>query len=410
MKVVVLNAGSGSQKCSLFELPNESLPDEPVDPIWEVKLDSTAPDQPQGKLLVRATLHGEDIEVGAVDESAPTAERIEYLLRMLCDGPAKVVGEFSEVDVVGHRVVHGGAEFDEPVRVNVEVEAAIERFASFAPLHNRSNLTGIRVARELFGKEQRQFAVFDTAFHRTLSTAAATYAGPSAWLEQGIRRYGFHGTSFRYASGRAAQLLGRINDPELRLILCHLGGGCSLAAVRGNASIDTTMGFSPLDGVAMCTRSGAVDPGILLYLMRQGLDVDRLETILNKESGLAGLSGLPGDTRVILSAVRSGNERAKLAMDVFIHRLRAGIGTMLASLGGCDVLVFTDVIGETEPPIRAAASAPFAFMGLEIDASTNEAARGDVEISTPNSKVRVFVIKTLESWQVGQETLEALHS
>jgi acetate kinase len=404
MKVVVLNAGSGSQKCSLFELPNESLTDEPVDPIWEVKLDSTAPDQPQGKLLVRATLHGEDIEVGAVDESAPTAERIEYLLRMLWDGPAKVIGEFGKVDVIGHRVVHGGAEFDEAVRVNAEVEAAIERFACFAPLHNRSNLTGIRVARELFGEEQRQFAVFDTAFHRTLSTAAATYAGPSAWLDQGIRRYGFHGTSFRYASGRAAQLLGRINDPELRLILCHLGGGCSLCATLDGRSIDTTMGFTPLDGLAMCTRSGAVDPGILLYLLRQGVNANELENMLNKASGLKGLSGLSGDTRVLVPAAARGDEHAQLALDVFLHRLQAGIGQMLASLGAAPhAFVFTDAIGEDEPSVRAAACAPFVFLGLHLDPQRNDASLLDTDLATEASAIRVLLIKSREAWQIARE-------
>jgi acetate kinase len=230
MKMVVLNAGSGSQKCSLFELPVGPLSDEPHDPIWEAKLDSTAPDQPKGKLVIRISRHGEDIEAGCMDEEATTAERTQRLLRMLWEEPAKIVSQAKEVDVIGHRVVHGGAEFREAVRVTADVEAAIERCVYFAPLHNPSNLTGIRVARQLFGENKPQFAIFDTAFHRTLSDAAASYAGPRGWIDQGIRRYGFHGTSFRYASGRAGQLLGRIDDPKLRLILCHLGGGCSLCA------------------------------------------------------------------------------------------------------------------------------------------------------------------------------------
>jgi acetate kinase len=326
------------------------------------------------------------------------------LLRMLCDGPAKVIGESDKVDVIGHRVVHGGAEFDEAVRITAEVEAAIERFASFAPLHNPSNLTGVRVARKLFGEGQWQFAVFDTAFHRTLSTAAAAYPGPSAWLDQGIRRYGFHGTSFRYASGRAAQLLGRTNDPELRLILCHLGGGCSLCATVDGRSIDTTMGFTPLDGLAMCTRSGAVDPGILLYLLRQGANANELEEMLNKASGLKGLSGLSGDTRVLVPAAARGDKHARLALDVFLHRLQAGIGQMIASLGAAPhAVVFTDAISEDEPSIRAAACAQFAFLGLHLDLQRNDASSLDSDLATKASTIRVLLIKSREAWQIARE-------
>jgi acetate kinase len=404
MKIVVLNAGSGSQKCSLFELPIGPLSDEPHDPVWEAKLDSTAPDQPEGKLVIRISRRGEDIDAGCMEEESTTAQRTERLLRMLWEEPANIVSQASEIDVIGHRVVHGGAELQEAARVTADVEAAIERGVDFAPLHNPSNLTGIRVARELFGENKPQFAIFDTAFHRTISDAAATYAGPHEWIDQGIRRYGFHGTSFRYASGRAGQLLGRIDDPKLRLILCHLGGGCSLCATIGGRSIDTTMGFTPLDGIAMCTRSGAVDPGILLYLLRQGVSTDDLENLLNKQSGLKGLSGLSGDTRVLLPAATRGDARARLAIDVFIHRLQAGIGAMLASLGDAPhALIFTDAIGESEPSIRAAACAPFAFLGLELDLQKNDASSLDTDLATGNSSIRVLLIKSREAWQIARE-------
>jgi acetate kinase len=405
MKVVVLNAGSGSQKCSLFELPAGPLSQEPRDPIWEAKLDSTAPDQPKGKLVIRISRHGEDIEAGCMDERATTAERTERLLRILWEEePAKMVSQANEIDVIGHRVVHGGADFREAVRVTANVEAAIERCIPFAPLHNPSNLTGIRVARQLFGDGKRQFAVFDTAFHRTLSDVAASYAGPRVWIDQGIRRYGFHGTSFRYASGRAEQLLGRIDDPKLRLILCHLGGGCSLCATVGGRSIDTTMGFTPLDGISMCTRSGAVDPGILIYLLRQGVSTDDLEKLLNKESGLKGLSGLSGDTRVLLPAATRGDDRARLAIDVFIHRLQAGVGGMLASLGDVPhALVFTDAISEDEPSIRTAACAHFAFLGLELNRQKNDVSPLDTDLATETSAVRVLLIKSREAWQIARE-------
>jgi acetate kinase len=278
-------------------------------------------------------------------------------------------------------------------------------------LHNPINLEGIRVAREILGPKVPQIAVFDTSFHRTLSEAASTYAGPFAWLKSGIRRYGFHGTSFRWASGQAARLLKRDDNPALRLIICHLGGGCSLAATIGGKSVDTTMGFTPLDGIAMCTRSGALDPGILLFLMRENPDVDKLEKTLERESGLQGLSGLPGDTRILLPAAKKGNERAKLAMDVFIHRLQAGIGQMMASLDGRpDAIVFTDAIGEDEPLVRSRACEPFKFMGVEVDLEKNATSPVDSDISLANAPVRTLIVKTREDWQIARECHELRQS
>ncbi len=407
-RLLVLNAGSGSQKCSLFELPGV-LPDEPLNPVWEVKLDSTAPDQPDGQIAWQVCRRGENIEAGTISRETSIAERSERLMSLLWSGPGAVVSGRGDIDAVAHRVVHGGSEFQNAVRVDAEVEATIERLASFAPLHNPNNLTGIRVAREQFGPQTPQFAVFDTAFHHTLSAAAATYAGPYEWLDRGIRRYGFHGTSFRYASDRAARLLERAHDPELRLILCHLGGGCSLCATVGGRSIATTMGFTPLDGLPMCTRSGAVDPGILIYLLRQGSSADELETMLNKASGLKGLSRLPGDTRVLIPAAERGDSHARLALDVFIHGLRAGIGQMLASLGNAPhAIVFTDAIGESEPSIRAAACAPFAFLHLHLDPQANAASHLDADLATEASAVRVLLIKSREAWQIARECHELL--
>ena len=403
MKILVLNAGSGSQKCSLFEI-GDTVPADPPEPLWQAEIDSTAPGQPPGELFVKVQPRGREECRHTIPDDHPRHERIARLLRTLWEGEGRVLGGPGEIDLVGHRVVHGGDEFTEAVRVDERVEAAIERFAAFAPLHNASNLDGIRVAREVLGASTRQAAVFDTAFHRTLSDAAATYAGPHEWLGQGIRRYGFHGTSFRYAAGKAARLLGRDEqDPELKLLVCHLGGGCSLAAVQGGQSVDTTMGFTPVDGIAMCTRSGAVDPGILIYLMRQGATADELEKTLNKKSGLAGLSGMQGDTRVIVPEMSKGNARARLAFDVFVHRLRAGIGAMLVSLGGLDALVFTDGISQDEPDVRAAACAPFGFLGLELDRSKNEASPLDADIATPASRIRVLIVKSQENWQIARE-------
>jgi acetate kinase len=407
MKILVLNSGSGSERITLFQIEG-SLPSEPPEPLWQGLIDSTAPGQAPGKLAVTFQTAERAEESYDIPADSPPAERIRRLLQTLRDD-ARVLREPKEIEAVGHRIVHGGAEYSSAVGVDEKVEADIERFAAFAPLHNEHNLEGIRVAREVLGSNTPQVAVFDTAFHRTLPDAAAIYAGPYAWIDRGIRRYGFHGTSFRWSAVRAAQLLGRTDDPELRLILCHLGGGCSLAATIGGRSVDTTMGFTPLDGIAMSTRSGGVDPGILLYLLRQGMTVDDLEKTLNKESGLKGLSGLAGDTRVVLPAAKNGNDRARLAIDVFMHRLRAGVGQMLATLGRRpDAIIFTGAIGESEPDIRAAACEAFAFLGLQIDHQANAASHADSDIAAANSSIRVLVIKTQENWQIARECADLL--
>ena len=409
MKILVLNAGSGSQKCSLFEI-GDALPRDPLEPLWEGEIDATAPGQPPGEMFVKAHAQGQTEVATTVPSDSSRRERLERLLRTLWESKSKVLAGPQEIAAVGHRVVHGGKEFTGAVPVDGQVEAAIERLAAFAPLHNASNLEGIRTARELLGPDTPQIAVFDTAFHQTLPAAASTYPGPHGWLDRDIRRYGFHGTSFRYASQRAARLLGRESDPDLRLILCHLGGGCSLCATRGGSSVDTTMGFTPLDGIAMCTRSGSVDPGILIYLMRQGTGPDELERVLTKESGLAGLSGMPGDTRLIVPAAEKGDAHARLALDVFIHRLRAGIGSMLASLGGLDALVFTDGISEDEPTVRSLACEPFRFAGVHLDAARNAASPLDADIAEAGSPARILIVKARENWQIARECWEIMGS
>lgn len=256
MKILVLNAGSGSQKFSLYEVDGDPPVDAP-EPLWCGEIDNTALGQPEGSLFVTVQPRGQAEVKTTVPDDRPREERIATLLKTLWEGGGHVLGEPQDIDLVSHRVVHGEDEFDQAVLVEAKVEAAIERLAAFAPLHNASNLDGIRVAREVLGAGTPQAAVFDTAFHRTLSEAAATYAGPREWLDQGIRRYGFHGTSFRYAAAKAARLLGRnAEDPELKLVVCHLGGGCSLAAVRGGQSVDTTMA-SLLSMGSPCARAPA---------------------------------------------------------------------------------------------------------------------------------------------------------
>lgn len=401
MNVVTLNIGSGSQKVLLFS-SKQGRADANLakEAVWEGKIEATAPNQPPGKLLVFLKVNGTPSQL-ELSRNSTIEERLHFIFDLMTQANTRALNDLSEVDAVAHRVVHGGSKYAEAVEINEGVEREIEELGSLSPLHNRVQLQGVKAAKEKFGTTVRQIAVFDTAFHRSLPQQAKTYAGPFVWIGKGIIRYGFHGSSFRYAVDRVNQILGP--SPGRKIILCHLGGGCSLAAVLGDKSIDTTMGFSPLDGIAMCTRSGAVDPGILIYLLRKGVTVNDLDELLNEESGLSGLAGLPGDTRVLIPEAVKGNDRARLALDVFVHRLRAGIGSMMASLGGCDVVVFTDVIGESEPSIRAAACEPFSFAGLRLDPKKNANASGDAEISMNGSKVRVFVIKSNETWQVAHE-------
>lgn len=405
MNLLVLNSGSGSHKCSLFRIGND-LPLEPPEPVWKAVIMATSPGSTAQELSLTVECEGREAERKTLPPNLSSKERLEYLFKRIKEDKSSIKGN-PAIDAVGHRVVHGGTEYANAVLVDAGVEAVIQRLAAFAPLHNPINLEGIQVARELFGPQVPQIAVFDTSFHHTLSEAASTYPGPFDWLKKGIRRYGFHGTSFRWASSQAARLLKRENDPELRLIICHLGGGCSLAATIGGKSVDTTMGFTPLDGIAMCTRSGALDPGILLFLMRENPNIDKLENILDRESGLQGLSGLPGDTRILVPEASKGNPRAKLAVDVFIHRLQAGIGQMMASLGGRpDAIVFTDAIGEDEPLVRSRACEPFKFMGVEVDLEKNATSPLDSDISLPNTPVHVLIVKSREDWQIARECHE----
>ena len=395
MKVLVLNSGSSSQKSSLFDF-GASLPDSPPAPLWEGKLEW------QGE---RANLEVNN-SAGIVQKEEMTVTAREkataHLLDALTSGKASVLSNKSEIAVVGHRIVNGGRECTQPTIVTSEVKAAIQRMAVFAPLHNRVELEGIRLIEEKFGSIP-QVAVFDTAFHSTLPDAAFVYPGPYEWLAQGIRRFGFHGINHQYCAERTAQLLGK-DLSSLRLVSCHLGNGCSLAAIQHGKSIDTTMGFTPLDGLMMGTRSGSVDPGILTYLMRaQNLTGETLDDLLNKKSGLLGISGISGDMRQIVSAMNKGNDRAKLAFDIFVHRLQAGIGSMVAALGGLDALVFTAGIGENSPEVRQAACANFNFLGLQLDPAKNASSDPDREISSPSSSVRVLVVQAQEDWAIARE-------
>ena len=400
MKILVLNAGSSSQKSRLYDVPDDitEVPEEPQAPSWEA--DADWGEQAGMTELKVHTAHGQKLE-----EQLRTTERkqvMQHLLDTLWSGKTQVVASASEIAVVGHRVVHGGSDYQEGVVITPEVKKTIGRLASFAPLHNPVNLEGIEAVEHVLPRVL-QVAVFDTAFHRTLPPATVVYPGPYEWFEQGIRRYGFHGISHQYCAKRAARILGR-DVASLRLITCHLGNGCSLAAIRGGQSIDTTMGFTPLEGLMMGSRSGTVDPGILTYLLREKhYTADQLDTLLNKESGLKGVSGVSSDMREILSACKEGNERAKLAFAIYIHRLRSFIGAMLATLGGLDALVFAGGVGEHAPTVRAAACEAFAFLGLRLDATKNEQSPVDQNIAAHDSSIPVLVVQTQEDWSIAKE-------
>jgi acetate kinase len=396
MKILVLNSGSSSQKSCLYELGG-SLPESPPAPLLEAKIEWSE----NGAALKVRTSSGKTTEQ-RLDKSK-RAEAIAQLLKALVSGETRVLTQLSDIDVVGHRVVNGGREYTKPTLITREVTAAIEKMAVFAPLHNRAELDGIAQIEKLCGSV-RQVAVFDTGFHATLPEEAAVYPGPYDWIQRGIRKFGFHGINHHYCAGRAAQLLER-NLSELKLVTCHLGNGCSLAAILGGVSIDTTMGFTPLDGLMMGTRSGSVDPGILTYLLRQDdrLDAQTLDDMLNAKSGLLGISGVSSDMREVVAAMKKGNARAKLAFDIFVHRLRSGIGSMIAALNGIDALVFTAGIGENSAEVRAAACANLGFLGSAIDSAKNLSSPMESDIATSSSTVRVLVLAAQEDWAIARE-------
>jgi acetate kinase len=395
MKILVLNSGSSSQKSAMYEISG-SLPEHPLTPAWQGKIEWNGD---QAKIEAE---NSQGIRLEANVKVSSRSNATEQLLDTLWQGKVHAVSASSEIDVVGHRIVHGGEEFEEPIVITPEVKSAIARMAVFAPLHNRAELEGIELVEKRLGNVP-QVAVFDTSFHRQLPDAAAVYPGPYEWLAQGIRRYGFHGINHQYCAGRAAQLLGR-ELRSLKLVSCHLGNGCSLAAIRDGHSVDTTMGFTPLDGLMMGTRSGSVDPGILTYLMREEKSTAKqLDDLLNKKSGLLGISGISGDMREIVAAMNDGHARARLAFDIFVHRLRSGIGAMIAVLGGIDALVFTAGIGENSPELRAAACVDFQFLGLKLEAAKNTRSSADEEISAADSGVRVLIIRAQEDWAIARD-------
>jgi acetate kinase len=396
MKILVLNSGSSSQKSALFELGAESG-DDPMPPLWEGKLQW---DGEKEDLHIRNSC-GQEIR----REGKAGAHRasVGAMLENLWAGPTAVLKSRSEIHMVGHRIVHGGPKLTQPLRITPEVKRTIEDVRAIAPLHNEAGLQGIELIDKLL-PDVPQTAVFDTGFHRTLPPKALVYPGPYSWYEQGgIRRFGFHGINHEYCAHRAARILNR-DTSSLKIISCHLGNGCSLCAIDGGKSVDTSMGFTPLEGLMMGTRSGSIDPAILIHLMRtESATPDQLDRVLNHDSGLLGISGVSSDMRDIVAAMRNGNRRAQLAFEIFIHRLQQEIGAMPTSLGGVDVLVFTAGIGENSPEVREAACIKLGFLGVYLDDSVNFSVKPDGEISSSTSKVKVLVIRAQEDWAIAQK-------
>lgn len=393
MSILVINAGSSSLKTGLFDNDaREALASGSVD--W------AEGGRRQASLVLRTAAGRELREIVAVPDDQSAIQCILGALRLTADGAEPV----SEIRAVGHRIVHGGAEFQNSVLIGSEVKAGIDRLSELAPLHNPPALAAIdAVEKALPGMPQ--VAVFDTTFYASLAPKAYIYPLPYEWYSNwGVRRFGFHGISHAYCATRSAELLRR-NPNDLRLVSCHLGGGCSATAIKGGAAIATTLGFTTLDGLMMGTRSGAIDPGILTYLQRRhGMTVERIDDALMNKSGLLGVSGVSLDLARIESAAAQGNERARLAFDMFADQVRSAIASLAVKMGGIDALVFTDRIGENSPALRAAACEGLECLGACLDPVRNAANHPDSDIATDTSRARILVIHTREELMIARET------
>ena len=393
MKILVLNCGSSSVKYKLIDTDTDStLAEGGVEKIG----------LPDGFLKFKRPDGSKEInELGLTDHKGA----VQAILNNLTDPTVGCIKNYSEIDAVGHRVVHGAEKFNSSMLITDEVIQQVKDCYDLAPLHNPANITGIEAISALM-PDVPQVGVFDTAFHQTMPPKSFMYALPYRFYkEDGVRRYGFHGTSHRYVSQRAAEFLG-LDITKLKMVTCHIGNGGSITAVLGGKSVDTSMGLTPTEGLMMGTRVGDVDPGALTYLMhKHGYTVDDLQRIINKESGMAGVSEISSDMREIENAVNEGNERAKLGLDMYEQRILKYIGAYAAEMGGLDVIVFTGGVGENQTGVRENVCAPLAFMGVEIDNELNARTRGtETEISTPASKVKVVVIPTDEELMIARDT------
>jgi acetate kinase len=395
MKILVLNCGSSSIKYKLFNMESKAVIAQGGVEKIGLKGSFLKFQLPNGDKVI---LEGEILEHQA---------GIEYILGVLTSKKYGCISSLDEIEAVGHRVVHGGEEFNSSVFITDEVIKKMEECIELAPLHNPPNLAGIRAVRELMGNIP-QAGVFDTAFHQTMPPKAYMYGLPYSLYEKyGIRRYGFHGTSHRYVSRKGCESLG-IPYEKQRIITAHIGNGGSLAAICNGKSIDTSMGMTPVEGLLMGTRSGDVDAGIVSFIMeKENIGTQAISTLVNKHSGLLGVSGVSSDMRELRAAMESGNEKAQLAFDMFVHRIKKYIGAYAAVLGGTDILIFTGGIGENASPVREQVCKNMEYMGIKLDLDKNNEIHGEEAIiSTPDSKVTVMVVPTDEEYMIASDTME----
>ncbi|HHU26889.1 MAG TPA: acetate kinase [Bacteroidales bacterium] len=397
MKILVLNCGSSSIKYKLFMMEKKEVIAQGIIEKIGMKGSFLKVTLPNGEKVM---LEGEILEHRA---------GIEYILGVLLSEKYGCIKSLDEIDAVGHRVVHGGERFNTSVLITEEVIDMLNECIELAPLHNPPNLKGIYAIQELL-PDTPQVSVFDTAFHQTMPDYAYMYGIPYSLYEKyGIRRYGFHGTSHRYVSKRACEFL-NVPYEEQRIITAHIGNGGSLAAIKNGKSIDTSMGMTPVEGLIMGTRSGDVDPGVISYIMdKERMSAQGISTLVNKFSGVLGMSGVSSDMREIEAAIKEGNKRAKLALDAYNYRIKKYVGSYAAAMGGVDILVFTGGVGENQAETRSDVCKDMAFMGIELDEELNASVRAtEVLISKPESKVKVVIIPTDEELTIAKDTVEIL--
>lgn len=404
MNILVLNCGSSTLKFQLIETDLTR-----IETDTDKRLASGIIDRIGGAAIITFAAEGREAQKSA----APVKNiqsAVEMVIRWITseDSGIENVKSLADINAIGHRVVHGGEKFTQSSIINAEVIKEIEDCIELAPLHNPANLKGISAAREIFGAGLTQVAVFDTAFHQTLPEHAFLYALPYQYYRRHkIRRYGFHGTSHRYVAYRYRRLL-NLPRENVNVLTLHLGNGCSIAAIKNGDSIDTSMGLTPLEGLVMGTRSGDIDPAIVEFICeKEGLSVHEADTLLNKQSGLLGISGLTNDMRELLAEAReSGDRRARLAIEIFCYRIRKYIGSYLAAMNGADAIIFTGGIGENSSEIRAKICEKLNWLGIELDAKSNEnpSLGRERQISTENSHVKVFVIPTNEELLIARDT------
>ena len=394
MKILVINAGSSSLKYQLIDMDTEQVMAKGL--CERIGIDGHLKHTP---LVGGKSVFNKDVAM-------PThSEAIAAVIEKLTSPEYGVVSSMKEIDAVGHRVVHGGEKFASSVKIDDAVMATLDECTPFAPLHNPANITGINACKAVMGDDVPMVAVFDTAFHQTMPGKAYMYALPYEYYEKdGVRRYGFHGTSHRYVSSRCAELMGKPIE-ELKIVSCHMGNGSSICAVDGGKCVDTSMGFTPLVGLPMGTRCGDLDPGVMQYLMHKySYDIDQMLNILNKKSGVQGISGVSSDFRDLDNAASEGNERAKLALDMFAYWVAKVAGSYVAAMNGVDAIVFTAGVGENSKSTRADICEYFGYLGVKIDDEANSKRGEDIMISTPDSKVKVFVIPTNEELVIARDT------